>query len=173
MNNPDPKTGSSTQNTKAASAEAADTLRETVHEAAGKVSSEVTGAADKVRGGAAQEIRQFADALQSAARELDEGSSQRRVFDGLASNVDHVAKAISDRNLGEMLNDLNDLARRNPMLFLGGAALAGFTATRLATASASGRSQTATGTGASKDTSATVGTEGGSAPDPTTQSGGM
>lgn len=173
MNNPDPKTGSSSQRAKAASTATADSLRETVHEAAGKVSSDVTGVADKMRGGAAQEIRQIADALQTAARELDEGTSQRRMFDRLASNVDHVAKAVTDRDMGEMLNDLNDLARRNPMLFLGGAALAGFAATRLATASARGRSETAPATASMKDASVTAGMGGASVPDLTTESGGM
>lgn len=135
MNNPESKTGSATGKAKETGAEVADTLRSSVHDAAGKVSSEVSGAADKARSGAAQEVKQIADALHTAAGELHEGSSQRRMFDKLAENVDHMSRAMNDKNLGDMMSDLNDLARRNPMLFLSGAALAGFAATRLATAS--------------------------------------
>lgn len=138
MTNSDYKPGTGTNKAKQAGADAADTLRSTVHDAAGKVSSEVSGAADKARSGAAQEVKQIADALHKAAGELHEGSSPRRMFDRLADNVDHMSRAMNDKNLGDMLNDLNDLARRNPMLFLSGAALAGFAATRLATASAPG-----------------------------------
>jgi hypothetical protein len=136
MTNSDYKSGTETNKAKESGAEVADTLRSTVHDAAGKVSSEVSDAADKARSGAAQEVKQIADALHKAAGELQEGSSPRRMFNRLADNVDHMSRAMSDKNLGDMLHDLNDLARRNPMLFLSGAALAGFAATRLATASA-------------------------------------
>lgn len=136
MTNSDYTSGTETNKAKESGAEVADTLRSTVHDAAGKVSSEVSDAADKARSGAAQEVKQIADALHKAAGELHEGSSQRRMFDRLADNVDHMSRAMNDKNLGDMLNDLNGLARRNPMLFLSGAALAGFAATRLATASA-------------------------------------
>lgn len=135
MTHSDSKTGSSTSKTKQTGAEAAEDLRDTVHGAAGKVSSEVSGVADKVRTGAAQDIQQIADALHKAAGELNDGSSHRRMFDRLADNVEHVSKVLNDKSLGDMLGDLNDLARRNPSLFLGGAALAGFAATRLATSS--------------------------------------
>lgn len=135
MTNHESKTGAATRKAKESGADVADTLRDTVHDAAGKVSSEVSGAADKARSGAAQEVKQIADALHTAADELHEGSSQSRMFHRLADNVDQMSRAMNDKNLGDMLNDLNDLARRNPMLFLGGAALAGFAATRLATAS--------------------------------------
>ena len=118
MTNSDYKPGTGTNKAKQAGADAADTLRSTVHDAAGKVSSEVSGAADKARSGAAQEVQQIADALHKAAGELHEGSSPRRMFDRLADNVDHMSRAMNDKNLGDMLNDLNDLARRNPMLFL-------------------------------------------------------
>lgn len=139
MTHQDSKTGTATRNAKETGADVADTLRDTVHEAAGKVSAEVTGAADKARSGTAQEVKQIAAALHKAAGELHEGSSQRQMFDRLAENVDHMSRAMQDKTLGDMLSDLNDLARRNPMLFLGGAALAGFAATRLVTASAPDR----------------------------------
>jgi hypothetical protein len=125
----------STAGVRDAAADTAATLRDTVHDAAGKMSAEVSDAADKARSGAAQEVKDMADALHSAADQLDEGTSQRRIMDKLAGNLDHLSDALHDKSLGDMMGQLNDLARRNPLMFLGGAAMLGFAATRLATAS--------------------------------------
>ena len=40
-----------------------------------------------------------------------------------------------DKDLGEVAGDVSDFARRNPLAFLGGAALLGFAGTRIARAS--------------------------------------
>ncbi|MDX5414200.1 MAG: hypothetical protein LPK02_14270 [Rhodobacterales bacterium] len=164
MTNHESKTGAAASKAKESGAEVADTLRNTVHDAAGKVSSEVSGAAEKARSGAAQEVKQIADALHTAAGELHEGSSQQRMFHRLADNVDHMSKAMNDKNLGDMLNDLNDLARRNPMLFLGGAALAGFAATRLATASSPDKRTTGMSQGSMSQPGSTPARPAGSSP---------
>jgi hypothetical protein len=59
------------------------------------------------------------------------------MIDSLADNLDHVSQSLDDKSLGDILGELNDIARRHPLMFLGSAALTGFVATRLATASAS------------------------------------
>ena len=43
-----------------------------------------------------------------------------------------------DKDLGEMVGAVTDFAKRNPFVFLGGAALVGFAATRFAKASNTG-----------------------------------
>jgi hypothetical protein len=135
MTTSDPKSQSTMQEAKQAGAEAAESLRDTAQDAAGKVSAELSDVADKTRTGAARNVKTMAEALHSAADELDDGSSPRRVFGIVAENLDYVSDALNNKDMGEMMRDLNDLARRHPLAFLGGAALAGFAATRLMTAS--------------------------------------
>lgn len=137
MTPPESKTTATMQKAQDTQAEVADTLRDTVHETTQKVTTELSGAAEKTRAGAAREIKEVADALHTAAEELDDGSPQRRMFDMVAKNLEEFSEGIHHKNMGEMLGGINDLARRNPLLFLGGAALLGFAATRLASASAS------------------------------------
>jgi len=136
MTTSESKTRSAADTVREAGKESAETLRDTVHDAAGKVSAEATGAMEKARTGAAQEVKDLADALRTAAGELDDGSPQRRMIGTVARNLEQVSDALHDRSIGDMLGQMNGLAKRNPMLFLGGAALLGFAATRLAVASA-------------------------------------
>lgn len=53
----------------------------------------------------------------------------------MADALADVSDTIRDKDFGEMANDLTSFARRNPLAFLGGAALLGFAGTRMLRAS--------------------------------------
>ena len=106
----------------------------------------MTDAADAARGMAseqteraksavAEEVSSVAQALRTAADELREGSAQERTFAQIADTLADTADAIRGKDLGEMVHEATEMARRHPMTFLGAAALIGFTAVRFAKAS--------------------------------------
>ncbi|MEI4473891.1 hypothetical protein [Frigidibacter sp. MR17.24] len=100
-------------------------------------------AADEVRGGArrggqrmlgglAAEIADLARALDAAGAELRPGSPQQSVADGLSRRLDRTAERIEGRPVDRLVEDAGRFAASSPLLFLGGAALAGFAASRIA-----------------------------------------
>ncbi|MFU1478240.1 hypothetical protein ACM25N_11255 [Roseovarius sp. C7] len=112
-----------------------DDMSKAAQSAAQSVQDEAAHYADRSKEGAAREVRGVASALRTAADELRDGSPQERTFSQLADGLADVSDTIRDKDLGEMVGGVNSFARRNPLLFLGGAALAGFAATRFARAS--------------------------------------
>ncbi|ETX28952.1 hypothetical protein [Roseivivax isoporae] len=90
---------------------------------------------ESAKGGIASELAGLARALRAAAGELTPGSIQERGFDQMAGGLDSAADTVRDRDLGQLADDISGMARRNPIGFLGGAALLGFAATRFAKAS--------------------------------------
>ena len=86
---------------------------------------------DEAKGYATAEIDRQADSIRAAGREFGEDSYQAQAADYLASNLTHAADVIRSKDLGTMVDDLSMFARRNPGLFLGGAAVLGFAAARL------------------------------------------
>lgn len=110
--------------------------RETAQEAAGAVREEAARRADSAKSGVADEVSDVASALRKAADNMRDGSPQERTFGQIAGGLADVSDSIRGKDLGEMASELSSFAKRNPMLFLGGIALAGFAATRFATASA-------------------------------------
>lgn len=110
--------------------------RETAQDAAGAVREEAARRADSAKSGVADEVSDVASALRKAADNMRDGSPQERTFGQIAGGLADVSDSIRGKDLGEMASELSSFAKRNPMLFLGGIALAGFAATRFATASA-------------------------------------
>jgi hypothetical protein len=92
--------------------------------------------ADETRTRAANELSRTARALETAAADLDDRSPQRDLFQRAADGLLELSDAIEGRSLGEMIDELGRLGRRNPTLFLGSAALAGFALARFGRASA-------------------------------------
>jgi len=108
--------------------EAADNLKN-------RASEEAAKRGDVVKTGVADEISNMGDALRRAADELRDGSPQERTFGQMASALADVSDNVRGKAFGEMAGDLSQFARRNPLAFLGGAALLGFAGTRVARAS--------------------------------------
>ena len=121
----------------AAASSAAETAKTQARDIANTVSDEATNYAYQARDTAADEVKGVASALRTAANDLRSGSPQERSFSQLADGLADISETMRDKDLGEMVDDLNGFAKRNPMAFLGGAALLGFVATRFAKASSS------------------------------------
>lgn len=113
-----------TAQAKSAAQDAKDTIR-----------SEVSSRADAVKGAAADEVNNVASALRKAAEESRKGSAQERTFGQIADSLADASEAISNKDLGTAINDVSTFARRNPLTFLAGAALAGFAVSRFIKAS--------------------------------------
>lgn len=133
---------------------AADEARDVAREATERAREEFYNQGDRAKAGVASEISGIADALRKAAGDMRSGSPQERTIGQLAGTLADASDAIRDRDLGEIASELSGFARRNPVAFLGGAALAGFAATRFAKASTSasrgvGSGSSDTGSGAS------------------------
>ena len=85
----------------------------------------------------AGEASRMSNALRDASANMRDGSPQERAISHMADSMANAADAISSKDLGSVIGDINAFARRNPTAFIGGAALLGFAAARFAKASAS------------------------------------
>lgn len=116
----------------------ADSLRD---EAANRLAqardAAVTGAAagaENAKNRAADEVSSVATALRRASHELRAGSPQERSFGQVAEVLAEMSDGLRDKDLRDLVSEASGYARRNPMAFLGGAALLGFAAARFAKA---------------------------------------
>lgn len=134
-----------------AAGSAAETAKSHARDLAQTAQTEATNYAYQARDTAADEVKGVASALRTAADELRSGSPQERSFSQLADGLADVSDSMRDKDLGEMVSDLNGFAKRNPMVFLGGAALLGFVATRFAKASSEAHSGNTVGSGVEYD----------------------
>ncbi len=141
----------SAEKAKSAAADAKAELRSSARKVTETVTSEATAYAKSAKATTADEISDVASALRTAADELRSGSPQARTFGQIADGLADASEALRDRDLGETVADVNRFARRNPLAFLGGAALVGFAATRFAKASAESTGSTGTGYGTDVD----------------------
>ena len=139
-----------------AAAGSAKQAAETAKQKAGELGQQAKQAASGAVKDAKQEARGFAEdqkdeaagradgiaqALRSAAGSLD-GQDQSAVASyarQAASSLDRVSDALSNRSLDDLLETVEDFARRQPVAFIGGAALAGFVTARFAKSSAERR----------------------------------
>tara|TARA_R110002049_G_scaffold10127_3_gene50447 strand:+ start:155417 stop:155932 length:516 start_codon:yes stop_codon:yes gene_type:complete len=99
------------------------------------VASEASNYANQAKDTAADEVKDVASALRAAASDLRRGSPQERTFSQIADGLADASEAVRGKDLSEIMGDLNGFAKRNPLVFLGSAALIGFAATRFAKAS--------------------------------------
>lgn len=133
-----------------------DTARDIGEDAYNRISEAGTQKTEEVKDGAASEIDNISSALRSAAEKSREGSPQERTFGQAAEALADFSDTVRNKDLGQLLSEVNTFARRNPMAFLGGAALLGFAATRFAKASSnSPDTANATGNHATSNTSVT------------------
>lgn len=128
---------------KAAATTASDEVKARAQEVADTVATEAGNYAGQAKNAAAEEVKGVASALRTAADEMRSGSPQERTFSQIAEGLADASDAMRDKDLGEMVGAVTDFAKRNPMVFLGSAALIGFAATRFAKASSGGTSHAA------------------------------
>ena len=115
----------------------------------------VVDAADHIRGLAedqklagADRFKGYAGSLHRAADSLDGDMPMVANFAHKAADeIEHLADAVKDRDLAELVGVVHDYARRQPAIFLGATALAGFLAVRFLSTSAQKRTQPVRGEG--------------------------
>lgn len=122
--------------------EAAETVRETVESAATEAGAAARRTAKAVgdrAGDAARATRnttagmteKAAAALHDQADKLDDDALGHRVLESVAGGMDSLSGQIRDGNLSQLISEAEGFARRNPLLFIAGAALAGFAIARM------------------------------------------
>jgi len=85
----------------------------------------------------AEKASKFAQAIRHAAQDLEGASPEvARHVRGAADSVQGIAAALRDRSAGQLLEDATAFARRQPTVFFGVAALAGFALARFMKSSA-------------------------------------
>jgi hypothetical protein len=111
-----------------------DKAKEQLQEASGKVEE----VASKQKNIAARYAASIGAALEKVGAEMQSGEDAQvgRYAKELGSTVKSYAKDIEDRDLREVAGMAEDFGRRQPVAFLGVAALAGLAASRFLTASA-------------------------------------
>lgn len=125
----------------AVSERAKEDVRELGHQASEKVAEakeQARSFASDQKDLAAGQINGVAAAITRVAEELD-GSDQKtvaRYARDLASGLSSFGKTVEDRDVDDLMGMAQDFGRRQPVAFLGAAALAGFVASRFALASA-------------------------------------
>lgn len=101
----------------------------------GSTASKFADDAREVAGDAASRASGMVDrasqSLRSAADSLRDGSFQERTFGQLAATLADASDAIRDKDLAQIANDTKAFAKRNPILFIGGAALLGYAVSRM------------------------------------------
>lgn len=118
-----------------AASAAADEAKAKAQGAADTIVTEAGNYAGQAKDAAADEVKGVASALRTAAEEMRSGSPQERTFSQIAESLADASDSMRDKDLGELVGAVTDFAKRNPMVFLGSAALIGFAATRFSKAS--------------------------------------
>lgn len=86
--------------------------------------------AETARSQAIDEMDDAADAAEAARDEFEPNSLQAAALEQIGAQINAVASQLRDKPVDAMVDDVAVFARKNPLLFLGGAALAGFAAAR-------------------------------------------
>jgi hypothetical protein len=126
---------SSKQQIKKEAQDATASAKNLAKDAADTAKAQATAKGEEAKEGLAEEMHSTARALRKAADEVRDGSPQGSTFSYLASGLADMADSVEDQSMSDMVGVVNNFARRNPLAFLGGAALLGFTVSRFAKAS--------------------------------------
>jgi len=132
-----------------------DTARQEATEQLGalkdQAQDQLADAADKAKSFAAEQkdaagdqLGGIADAISKVADELPSDQSMVAGYArDLAGGMRNVSESVKSRNVDELIGMAEDFGRKQPLAFLGAAALAGFVASRFVLASAQRRHPTA------------------------------
>jgi len=94
-------------------------------------------AAERGKHAGAEQAEGIARAVHRAASELEDNSPQlASIVHDAAGTIDRMARSLQESSPGDMLQGVQDFARRQPLAFFGATVLAGFAIARFARASA-------------------------------------
>jgi vacuolar-type H+-ATPase subunit E/Vma4 len=118
-----------------------DRARSAAATVADNVKESARSAASEQKNQAAERLSGFADALRTAASDLDQrGQSVASGFvRQAAEGLEHVSGAVRTHDLDDLVETVESFARRQPVVFLGSAVLAGFGLARFIKSSAERR----------------------------------
>ncbi len=100
---------------------------------AGDMKDRIVSAAEDQKGGIASQLGDVADAIRSAGKNL-EGNKQEwiaHIVERGAGELGNLAATLRTNDLQSLIGKLEDLARRQPAIFVGAAMAAGFAAVRV------------------------------------------
>ncbi|MEM1387432.1 MAG: hypothetical protein AAGG54_07475 [Pseudomonadota bacterium] len=89
---------------------------------------------EALKDGAADGVSSLTSTLRRASDEMRDGPAHERTLGAMAGAIADFSDQIRDRDITEVAQHIGGFARRNPTAFLGGAALLGFAAVRMAKA---------------------------------------
>ncbi len=79
----------------------------------------------------ADEVNRAAEAAEAAADTFDAETLQAQAIGRLADTLEDAAQQVRTTDIDKLARQVSDFARANPAVFVGGAAVLGFAATRL------------------------------------------
>ena len=112
---------------------AADELRADAQQLTSKAANRIHSEVDARKGNAAEQAKSVSNAIQTAARQLDENAPTwlKSAFQQGADQIQRFAETIEQKDSRQVLNEVQNFARERPALFLGACAAAGFAAARV------------------------------------------
>ena len=122
--------------------EAAEAIGEAVQSAPAEIRTAARQTAKTVRGAAGKATRtarnatadmseKAAQTLHRQAGRLDDDAVGHRLLESVAGGMDSLSGQLREGNLSQLVAEAEGFARRNPLLFIAGAALAGFAIARM------------------------------------------
>lgn len=114
-------------------------VRDMAKEQISQAASKAEDMADSQKGYAAERVAGIAQAIEKVGAELEQGDNKDvgRMARQMGESVHRFADDIKGRSMGEIAGMAEDFGRRQPLAFLGLAAMAGLAASRFVSASAS------------------------------------
>lgn len=114
-------------------------VKEGVKKMAEQARTKTTDAIEKQKNSMADQVGGFAAVLHNTADELNDRqqTSLAHHTHGMASRLDDLAGALHGQNIGDLLDQIQDFAKRRPGLFIGGTVVAGFLLARFLKSSGS------------------------------------
>jgi hypothetical protein len=99
----------------------ADRAREVAAEARHRAADEVEARVADGKRRAASSLEDVADSLRTASEQLDDGNGLGRYMVRAASQVDNLASFLNNREIADLVDEVEYFARRQPAVFVGGA----------------------------------------------------
>ena len=114
-------------------------IRNLAEEQVSRATDTARETADRQKGWAAEQVGSIGGAIERVGRELEDGDQREmgRLARQMGRSVNRFADDIKGRNLSQIASMAEDFGRRQPVAFIGLAALAGLAVSRFITASAS------------------------------------
>ena len=117
--------------------EVADRVTEQVKQTSDKIKEQSQGFLNEQKARVGAEIHTYSAAARRAAERLKDESDTNlaQYVSTAADRLDRLGSRIQERDLGELVDDVEDIARRRPEVFFGGLFVAGLAAARFLKAS--------------------------------------